>query len=140
MKPATKKQIGAINAILVKRGMKEQKAEIIAEYTCGRTDHSSELYFDEAHALLQFLIDKNQNSGMLRKLFAMAIEMGWCPLQTEVLENGTLKKGRNYSSVHTWVVKSGYLHKPLRQYSYQEMPKLVTQFEIGPYKHYLNKI
>jgi len=139
MKEASSAQIKAINAIFAKRKMMDDKPSLIAAFTYGRTEHSSELYFEEAHQLLQELIGKQQNSGMLRKLFAMAIEINWCPVKSEVLENGSIKKGRSYDAVHTWVLKSGYLHKPLNKYTYNELPKLVTQFEIGPYKYYLDK-
>lgn len=139
MKPASTQQVKAINAILAQRKMMADKPEIISSFTDGRTEHSKELYFEEANAMLQFLIDKNQNSGMMRKLFAMAIEIGWCPFKSEVQADGTIKKGRSYQAVHNWVLKSGYLHKKLSAYSYEQLPKLVTQFEIGPYSYYLSK-
>lgn len=138
---ATKQQIKAINAFLAKNGMMEDKAAIVSEATNGRTTHSTELYFDEAKQLLAgFLNQQPQDNGpMVRKLFAMAHNLQWITETNQVQPNGSIKPVKDYSRLLAWVKKYGYLGKPLKQYTYSEMPKLVTQFELGPYKDFYKK-
>ena len=144
---ATTAQIKAINAILARAGQMDNKAEIVLNATRGRTTHSSAMSFEEARALL-LALNRNVKTAqapvkpaqkMAKKLFAMAHEMGWIKEVTLVTPSGITKK-KDYSAVHAWIGKFGYLHKPLSQYTYSELPKLVAQFEYGPYKHFLNKL
>ena len=144
---ATTAQIKAINAILARAGQMENKADIVLNATNGRTTHSSAMSFEEARALL-LALNRNVKTAqapvkpaqkMAKKLFAMAHEMGWIKEITLVTPSGITKK-KDYSAVHAWIGKFGYLHKPLSQYTYSELPKLVAQFEYGPYKHFLNKL
>lgn len=144
---ASKEQIIAVNAILAKSGQMENKAHIIANATNGRTTHSSELFFEEAKGLIAALTNANTYGKTLRKpskkmvgkLFAMAHEMGWIKQNVNVGKNG-LQNKKDYSILHNWIEKYGYLHKPLNQYSYSELPKLVYQLEHGVYKEYLSKL
>ncbi len=144
MKPATKEQIRAINAILAKRKLMDMKADIIRESTGGRTTHSTELYASEAYALLKSLnINTATDPGkqrMIRKLFAMAHEIGWIPKTGRVDQDGDFTTESDRSRVYGWIKKFGYLKKDLSLYTYNELPKLVTQFELGPYTHYLSNI
>jgi hypothetical protein len=142
MAPVSKQQIKAVNAILAAKGMMDDKANIISSATNGRTTHSSELFFEEAKILLAYLTreDKEKsNVKMLRKLFAMAHEMGWVTPGQKVAPGGRLIVVNNYGSVYAWVKKYGYLKKDLNKYSYEEFTKLLTQFENGPYAHSLKK-
>ncbi len=139
---ATKDQIRAINAIIAKAGQMENKAAIVFEATGGRTTHSSELTAQEAQGVLQSL--NRQTSGlnpslrMINKLFAMANEIGYIPITCMVTHKGIVRK-KEYSHLHAWVEKYGYLKKPLKEYSHAELPTLVSQFEFGPYKDYLSR-
>jgi hypothetical protein len=74
----------------------------------------------------------------MKKLFAMVFELGWAPEGMVAGKDGKLVAKRDYKSFHEWVIKYGYLKKPLNRYTYNELPKLVSQFEMGPYKSYLN--
>lgn len=145
MKPASKEQIRAINATLAKRGLMEDKASIIKQLTNGRTTHSTELYFDEAKAALKSLLSntwKHQpRNRMVSKLFAMAHEMGWVEKENRIDKDGRIRSHNNYRRVYGWIKKYGYLNpKDLKEYQYEEIPKLLTQFEQGPYQHYLKNL
>lgn len=144
---ASKEQIIAVNAILAKSGQMDNKPNIIANATNGRTTHSSALTFQEAKALIAALTNakpygktlRKPSKKMVGKLVAMAHEIGWIKQNVNVGKNG-LQNKKDYSILHDWIEKYGYLHKPLDQYSYNEFPKLVAQLEMGAYKHYLSKL
>ncbi|MFT3750948.1 MAG: hypothetical protein QM768_21725 [Agriterribacter sp.] len=146
MNMITPAQLRAINAILAKTGQMENKAAIISNATNGRTTHTSELLYEEAKQILQgFARIKKQvetpkpTQKMINKLFAIAHEMGWVKNVTSVGKNG-LEVKKDYTILHNWINKYGYLRKPLNQYSYSELPKLLYQFEHGVYKEYLSKL
>lgn len=138
---ATKPQIKAINAFLAKNNLMEDKASIIAAATDQRTTHSTELTFEEAKQILAQLhkLPTHDCGPMTRKLFAMAHNMQWIDTTSTVQADGSIKEKKDYSRVLAWVLKYGYLAKPLNQYSYEELPKLLSQFEFGPYKDYFKK-
>lgn len=143
MKPATPAQIKAVNSILAKRGLMEDKAEIIRLATLDRTTHSSELYFDEAKNLLSNLIDGKgyqPKNKMINKIFAMAHEMGWITKKTVVGDDGKMVEKKDYSHVYNWIKKYGFGKKDLKLYECREIPKLLTQFEQGPYRDYLKNL
>lgn len=143
MKPATTKQIAAINSILVKKGLMDDKPSIIASITNNRTTHSSELSFDEAKNFLSNLLSgaKYQpKNKMISKIFAMAHEMGWVEVKTMVDDRGQMTAKKDYSHVYAWIKKYGFKKTDLRAYQYNELPKLLTQFEYGPYRDYLRKL
>jgi len=67
----------------------------------------------------------------------MAFEMGWVKKVTKADNKGNLKTVNDYSAVKAWVTKYGYLKKPLNRYTYNELPKLVRQFEQYIYNPYI---
>lgn len=150
---ATAEQVKAINATLAKMGLMSDKADIVLNASAGRTTSTKALTIEEARSLLASLNKQGIVGGisspagrpggasqkMTAKLFAMAHEMGWITAATVVGSAGMETK-KDYSRLHAWVLKYGYLHKPLSQYSYKEMPKLVSQFELGVYKHYISEL
>jgi hypothetical protein len=143
MKPATPAQIKAINSILAKRGLLEDKAPIIKLVTADRTTHSSELYFEEAKNLLSNLLDGvgyQPKNKMIAKIFAMAHEMGWITERQGVDPQGRIETKKDYSHVYNWIKKFGFGKKDLKSYKYNEIPKLLTQFEQGPYQSYLKNL
>lgn len=133
MNPVTTKQIIAINTLLHKQGLYKHKCEIVGGVTNGRTESTKELFFEEAQALINDLNrtqkDARQNSRVHRKLFAMCHEMGWITEVTEADETGVIKKRKDYSKAHAWVLKYGSLKKELDKYTPAELPKLVSQLE-----------
>jgi hypothetical protein len=144
MKPITKNQVTAIQTLISQKGLREEKARIISEASACRTCSTKELTFEEAKQLINFLNTRKElpNAKMMRKLFAMAHETGMIH-KAVVVTPEKMKEQNNYKHLHDWVNKYGYLKKPLNDYNYLELPKLVSQFEFGPYKSFLtskNKI
>lgn len=142
-KPITPKQIQLISVLIHKQGLTAHKVEIIEGVSGGRTSSTKGMTAAEASDLIAHLTktssDMNVSSKLMKKLFAMAFEMGWSPKEKRVQPDGSIKEITNYSRLHGWVEKYGYLKKPLRNYTYNELPKLVTIFELKIYKPYLEK-
>lgn len=146
MTPITKPQIKAVRATLYRHGLMYDKENIIDSFTNGRTGSISEMSLDEARELLMAFNSPAENKNtddkgpMIRKLFAMAHEMGWITKRQYATDNGQLETRNDNTRVYGWVQKYGYLGKELRRYTYKELPKLLSQFEFNVYKPYLNTI
>ena len=132
-KPISKAQIGIIMAMINKLHMKAQKESIISGASSERTTSTRQLTSNEAIDLIKYLKsqdpDEQKAEKMRRKIISMAHEMGW------KLPGGTISMTR----VDFWCIKYGYLHKKINQYTYTELPKLVTQFETV-YQSFLNTL
>ncbi len=105
----------------------EQKEQLVYTYSNGRCTSSRDMSYAECNDLLRFLQSlANERAShadgrivaMRRKFFAMVREKQW-------LNNGKI----NYDRVNQWLLKFSYLHKPLNDYTYNELPKLLSQFE-----------
>ncbi len=120
------KKLKAIHTLFSKHNIKdkEDKSSIIYSITGGRTTSTRELTDSEANGLLAHLqsLDgtADRSEKMRRKIIRLAHEMGW-------KRQGSTKI--DMKRINAWCAKSGYLHKPLDDYSYSELPKLVSQFE-----------
>lgn len=133
---ATAKQLQHIHAALHRLGLLRHKADMVSSYTNGRTSSSREMTAAEAQEMLATLNDhqpdEDKRQKMVKHIIAMAHEMGWIKESGVVSQEsgvGTLKKKKDYSDLHAWVEKYGYLKKPLNKYSYAELPNLVTAFK-----------
>lgn len=135
--PITPAQLRKINTMISKRGIsKDAKEAMMLGFTAGRSSSSKELHFNEAAELIKHLEagDPNRESAekMRGKILYYAHEMGW----------HTLKNGRYVADilrVDEWCLKYGYIKRKLDGYSYQELPRLVSQFE-AVYKHYISNL
>lgn len=140
----THKQIAAARAAMHRLGLLRNKDEIVESYTNNRTSHLSEMTDAEIGELITWLNqDRKQqddNSLMVRKLFAMAHEMGWIAVEKLVHPDGSISTKKNYKQLHGWVEHYGYLRKKLNRYSHNELPKLITQFEQYIYNPYIAKL
>jgi hypothetical protein len=89
---------------------------------------------NEAAALIGHLksLDNEEKGStkMRNKIISMAYEMNW----TKASKDGAL--GIDMDHVNNWCKSYGYLKKKLDNYTYKELPQLVSQFE-GVYKSYL---
>lgn len=135
----TPSQLRAIHTLLSKQGLRDEKDSIVSSFTAGRTTHSSAMLFDEAAALIGHLksLDPEDKASdkMRNKILSMAHEMGWrlAPREGEV-------KGRvDMKRVDNWCLKYGHVKKRLDDYKYNELPKLVSQFD-EVYKGHLSKV
>lgn len=130
-------QIKRLHTLLTNTGKMEYKREMIRDVTAGRTDSSRDLTPTEAQLLINHLqsIDPKSTAmdKMRKKIIHYAREMGW-----EKKEQG--KRVADMDSINSWCSKYGFGKKPLNDYAHDELTKLVTQFEQGPYKNYLNNI
>ena len=79
--------------------------------------------------------DFKKGDKMRKRLLSMCYQLGspWSNY------DGMLDKMMiNKSHLNNWMLKSSYLHKSLNDYTYAELPKLITQFE-NLFKSYLKK-
>lgn len=138
----TKHQLTIIHTLLNKHKMIAHKAEIIAGFTGGRTESSRDLQPGEAVRLIKYLNSLASASSatdvkaerMRRKIISLGHEMNWRIL------TGSMAGKIDMKRIDAWCTHFGYLHKRLDDYTYQELPRLITQFENGPYKHYLSNL
>ncbi len=135
MIPITPEQIRAISAACAKmRFDKDTKAAMVESFSDGRCTSTKGLSREEARAMLMKLNDlQPADPAMLKmknKIFYYAHEMGW----VKVNHNG--KVVADGARVDDWCLKYSYLKKKLNNYTYAELPKLVSQFE-AVYKHFL---
>lgn len=129
----TTQQNKMLHGLLNKTGLMADKANIINGITKGRTESSKDLSFDEARLMINWLQSQDNTIDgavkMRRKIISMAHEMHWHLPYTQRVDMLRL---------NGWCEKFGYLHKKLNDYTYKELPTLVTQFT-AVYKDYLNK-
>jgi hypothetical protein len=142
---ASQEQVKAIYTLLGKFGLRDEKESIVRNFTANRTGSTRAMKDSEAAALIGHLksmdVTDTRSEKMRNKILSMAHEMGWCLTPTlSKGEGGVQVKSKiDMEHVNNWCKSHGYLHKGLDAYSYNELPKLVSQFE-GVYKDYLNKI
>ena len=131
---ATKGQIRVFYSILAKRGLTEMKPHLVSSQSDGRTEHASQLTVSEMSALinrlqlapeLRFDTTKTAENRMRRRILSLCYSIGWTTFNRV--------KGKHepdWKRLEAWLTKYGYLHKArLNDYTYNELTKLVTQFE-----------
>jgi hypothetical protein len=136
----TKKQLCRIHILLKQVGKQEHKAALVFSFSNSRCISSKELSYQEAQNLIgyleqQLLVMKNGSSPhhtsanqMRRKLISICHNMKY------ELESGKVDMKR----LDEWCRNKSYLKKPLMEYSYDELPKLVSQFQ-QVYVSFINK-
>lgn len=137
MKKITPAQLKCINTIISKQKIsKDHKQMIIAGFSVGRTESSRDLYYEEAVAVIKHLKETDPNAAaadkMRKKMLYFAHEMGW-----KKLKNGKLVA--DIQRIDNWCLQFGYIKRKLDNYSYQELPKLVSQFQ-AVYSHYIQSL
>lgn len=124
----TPEQQKCINTLISKQGLTASRKDIIAGASDGRTESVRELHFDEARDLIKYLKDNDPRElaadVMRKKIFAMAYEYKGLPRSAPDED-----KKKVQASLKRWLLQYGYLHKPLNNYNYEELPKLVSQFQ-----------
>lgn len=124
MIPRTKKQNAILHQLLGKlRVDDEWKGELALQFSNGRTSKTSELSYHECRMLINELQNQSKeshigeaNNKMRRKICFYFRKCGY------VIDDKT-----DMNAVYEWVLKYGYLKKPLNEYTRQELPKLVSQ-------------
>jgi len=128
----TPQQLKCANTLVSQLGIdKEAKGVMIMGFTGGRSDSSKELTYNEAAAFIKHLkgLDPNKAGAekMRNKILYYAHEMGWHIKGTTKID---------MQRVDNWCLTKGYIKRKLDNYSYEELPKLVSQFE-AVYKYFL---
>lgn len=133
-----KGQIKAIHTLLSQLKMsndKEFKQDLVKQFTSDRETSTTKMEYKEAQELigrLKELVGQTpeqiRSDAMRKKIIHMARRMQWERAGKADMER-----------VNAWCNKSGYLHKSLNEYTYNELPALVTQFE-QVFKSYLKSI
>lgn len=116
-------------------GITIERSEIISDFTNGNKQSLQQLTPWEYNELLNWLNRTfpvgvyppvSQLNVMRRKIISLFRKMGY------------QEKGKaDMERIYAWVLKYGLLKKPFNQYSFDELPQLVTQVE-SMYKKYLN--
>ena len=118
-------------------GLEIERSELIDDFTSGQKQSLQKLTPWEYNELLNWLNrtfpagedpKKAKANQMRRKIIALFRKMGY-------QEDGKADMERIYA----WVLKYGLLNKSLNQYTYDELPKLVTQVE-SIYKKHLQSL
>lgn len=124
-----KQKLRILHAFLAKNDLMEEKKSIILEHTKQRTDSAGQMNELELSSLIDFFSrskpsNKESANNMRRKIIAI------CASTMKMVKEGKPDMTRIYD----FVEENGYLSKEFNQYSYDELPKLVSQFEkIGDY-------
>ena len=109
--------------------MTVHKADLVLAFTDGRTQSSREMSTIEAQQYINYLkgLDNTTDAAntMRRKILSMCHRLNW-----------TKESGVDMPRINNWCLASSYLKKELNQYTYQELPKLVSQFRTV-YLHYI---
>lgn len=130
---ATKTQIKVFRAILAAKGIMDMKDELVHQHSNGRTTHASALKAQELQELIDRLqpertarprLDREAGNRMRRRILSLCYTLGYTNMNP-----ATGKQTVDWDRLNAWMLKYGYLHKPLNQYTLSELPRLVSQFE-----------
>lgn len=124
---AVNTQLARIHVLLTKINKLGVKADYVIDATNGREHSCAGLTFDEANEVINVLdaeekelyrMKRNSEDAMRKKIISCCREMGWH------------KSGKaDMLRIEAWVMKFGYLHKKMNDYTAKELPLLVTQAE-----------
>ena len=122
-----------LHKLLTDTNLMSQKASLILGHTDGRTESSKEMTDFEANELIKYLRSLTTNTTdaankMRRKIIAMCHRIQW------TRANG----GVDMVRLNNWCLTKSYLKKNLNDYTYNELPKLVSEFQ-QVYKYYISK-
>lgn len=129
----SKAQVTTIYTLLGKHGLRDEKENIVKSFSANRTKSVSALTNAEAAALIGHLksLDPTDKAGdkMRNKILSYAHEMRWHKPGTDRVD---------MDHVNNWCMTYGHVKKKLDDYKYNELPKLVSQFE-EVYKAFIKK-
>lgn len=135
----TKTQIAAFYAILRQHNLQDDKAAIVKQISSNRTGSLRELTYLEAQSWINDMNQTGRNFAarqekkkcqpMINKMIATAYEMGWIKEAAVVKPDGSVTMKKDYTDLHKWVNKYGYLKKPLNDYTFDELKTLVSAFD-----------
>ncbi len=134
-KYATANQVSYINGMYQKLGLaKPERLQELSQFTGREIISTRYVFASEASELIPILKGllgqiNDPCDRMRKKILHLAHLMGW-----------TLPTGKaNIAQVNAWCIARSTLKKPLNDHSAQELPALVTQFEMV-YNNYLKSM
>lgn len=125
--------------LLDQLGIRWMKNDLVMDASQGRTESVRELLGAEMDQLILHLEEKIREAKndaspktrniqrmdrMRKRIFSICYTIGWTTIDPE--------KNRHIvdqNRLNGWLIKYGYLHKELNDYTYLELPTLITQFE-----------
>lgn len=131
MNHITTEQIKAIHAALASAGMMDQKRELIAANTNGRTNSTKAMTFDEARRLIKALNDSGADTRdrMRKKILAICHDMQWYVPNTKKLD---------FKRINDFLTSNKGTGKTLNAMNAKELNKAVSAFQ-GIRRHYLTQ-
>ncbi len=118
-------------------GTEKYCRDLVSSFTDGRTNNSAELSDLEADELIKHLEKMTRkehgltHSGvdykgqqMRRRILSLCYNIGWV-----IWSQSRGKHEIDWPRLNSWMIKYGYLHKPMNDYNYSELQRLVKQFE-----------
>jgi len=142
-------QIRYMYLLLDSLGIRSLKNDLVADASAGRTESVRELRRKEYGDLINHLEEKLKGARrdvaphkksiqsadrMRKRILSMCYSMGWT-----LFDPALHRHVADYERLEAWLLKYGYLHKPLDDYTYLELPTLVTQVENMMRSLYENK-
>lgn len=131
----------AIHKKMQAQGDTRNRSEVIEDFTSGKKSSLKELTHWELKELtlaMSRMVTATHPTGveseyqkcnvMRRKLIAILTKVGY-----------TKDNKADMERINNWCQTHGYLHKPLNDYKYNELPKLIAQAE-SMYAKFLKRI
>jgi len=109
------------------------RKDLVLSFTMGRSESTKDLKVTELISLIEYLktfSDQNstgdfmQGDIMRKRILSLCHQYGWT--RYDAIKNSNFV---DFIRLNNWMEKFSYLHKSLNSYKYNELPKLVTQFE-----------
>ena len=123
MKTATTPQITKLHALLNNLGLLDAKAEIIYNFTEGRTKSSKALTINEARILITNLAGYDPSERLRSLIFSLAYKAG-------IIYGDTPEdKKMNTAKLNLFLKTKGAVKLELNQMHYNELVKVHRQFE-----------
>lgn len=123
MKNITPPQLAKIHVLLSQLGLLDDKKEIIANFSKGRTESSKELSSEEARQLLISLTEYSPNERLKSLIFSLAYQSGI------IYGSSQEDKKMNAAKLALFLKERGTVKKELNQMTYPELIKTHRQFE-----------
>lgn len=117
---------------------KAEKQDWVKQFTQDERSSIKDMNFDEANKALEWLgaepyIKRTPDSYYAsfdssniqhRAILSLCHQIGWVVYHPKLAKNVP-----DLNTLGIWMKETGYLHKSLKAYTAQELPKLVKQFE-----------
>lgn len=132
MQPRTLSQNKTFHTLLGQTGLTAEKPALVNEFTGGRSSSSADMSVDEMAMLILHLqdclgtvpatirqADAASANQQRRRILAVAHQLRW------EVAGGAVDMAR----VDKFCTEHGYLHKSLNDYTHEQLPKLINQFD-----------